>query len=996
MFQDLKVLAGDCSAIADELLTLLSTCKASENSGKRETLRAAIKSMWKKSKIDETNARLEAIRDELQFRIIVSMKRDIDVMNFRVEHFQCFDEPKQKIIEAILDSNADLQGAISYQTAELLLRQDESDKLAKHQHQQIMSRISSMQTKPVPMTDDETRQKIIDRLFFNTMLDRDETIKDRHRHTFEWILAEDLCFGKPRGDFAQWLCTGDGIYWISGKAGSGKSTLMKFVRNDARTMQYLSVWAERLPLVVASCYFWKAGTHLQKSQAGLFRSLLHDVLEKCPGLSHVLFPKQYSGRANWDDFPTFNELKRAFQALLSQDAIKVVFFVDGLDEYEDTGATMSELSEMFKGCVSSSRIKVVIASRPLQPFEAAFRDNPKIRLHELTHDDIHGYVDDKLAQNPQMVELRKKDPLNSTALVNEVVESASGVFLWVRLIVRSLLEGLQSCDFISDLQRRLRELPRELEDLFQHMLLNIDPRYRMQSAQYLQIVRQYNDLPPDLKPHETGWPLCLQMFTYADYHITASWSTPPTRADMDKRCQETAVRLRARCVGLLELISNPRLLDALYDQPQERLKHWYEAVNVDYLHRSVLDFLERPAIWEGIIVQTSSTDFDACVVLMKVALHLLRSIDWDHEPVAVLIKWLVELANQVRPCSRQLSIQLLDNLDSIMAVHFNSFRKENEIQWNNFTQGRFENKHWSTIWPWDTWQEQPEVWRQRSEYHCSFLSFAARSNMIFYVQEKLGKDEENKSDREKTELLVFACDVSMSSRSRSYIQPSCPMIDLLLQYGADPNHDLFGFSPWQHVLYSIMSTGSRDDRSRWGFVVKRFMLHGANVQAYVGKNSTSHSAIHDHNWQYSALFVIKRMFLDDTKLPGVDWLDCWTHCTRRYIAPTSMSDELVQLMEERGAEPDMWRLVNDMGRRAWERVYPIPLSGQRVLREENYFGPVQENARPMELATDQLATEQLATEQPSAPVPNPPSTSLKIQPEEARARFKKLLHRRKK
>jgi hypothetical protein len=45
------------------------------------------------------------------------------------------------------------------------------------------------------------------------------------------------------GRFIEWLSSGDGIFHISGKLGSGKSTLMKYLFNHPRTKIELSRWA---------------------------------------------------------------------------------------------------------------------------------------------------------------------------------------------------------------------------------------------------------------------------------------------------------------------------------------------------------------------------------------------------------------------------------------------------------------------------------------------------------------------------------------------------------------------------------------------------------------------------------------------------------------------------------------------------------------------------------------------------------------------------------
>lgn len=49
-----------------------------------------------------------------------------------------------------------------------------------------------------------------------------EHIAVAERHTFEWIFEDE------RLGFTDWLRHGEGIFWISGKPASGKSTLMKF------------------------------------------------------------------------------------------------------------------------------------------------------------------------------------------------------------------------------------------------------------------------------------------------------------------------------------------------------------------------------------------------------------------------------------------------------------------------------------------------------------------------------------------------------------------------------------------------------------------------------------------------------------------------------------------------------------------------------------------------------------------------------------------------
>jgi len=72
-------------------------------------------------------------------------------------------------------------------------------------------------------------------LNYKEMLDRHDRITDRHRETFEWIFYENTpehIADVSWDSFSQWLKNPSQLYWITGKAGAGKSTLMKFLHDD--------------------------------------------------------------------------------------------------------------------------------------------------------------------------------------------------------------------------------------------------------------------------------------------------------------------------------------------------------------------------------------------------------------------------------------------------------------------------------------------------------------------------------------------------------------------------------------------------------------------------------------------------------------------------------------------------------------------------------------------------------------------------------------------
>ena len=164
-------------------------------------------------------------------------------------------------------------------------------------------------------------KRILDALHFRSIVERRTTISKAHQKTFEWIYDDRFSQTSPWDNLPEWLRTGRGCYWINGKAGSGKSTLMKYVLENQRTTEALQQWSCSSELVVASFFFWYAGTPLQKSQVGLLRALLLDVLNRRPDLVPVLFPDLY--RSIMSKQPsatieiTYNELRSAFLTLCS-------------------------------------------------------------------------------------------------------------------------------------------------------------------------------------------------------------------------------------------------------------------------------------------------------------------------------------------------------------------------------------------------------------------------------------------------------------------------------------------------------------------------------------------------------------------------------------------------------------------------------------------------------------------------------------------------------
>jgi hypothetical protein len=201
----------------------------------------------------------------------------------------------------------------------------------------------------------------------------------------------------------EWLEYGSGCFWLSGKAGSGKSSLMKYLQTDTRLPESLKRWAATLQLILGSFYFWYAGNDLQKSQTGLLRGLLLDVLSSLPDLCVTLFPdiclSILSGCISGEDLQiTHAELELGFSRLIAlvPEYVKIFFVIDGLDEYL---GNHNDICDLFSQAANSPSIKILVSSRPIPAWTEKFSSCPKLRLQDLTWDDINKYIMDKLGSN---------------------------------------------------------------------------------------------------------------------------------------------------------------------------------------------------------------------------------------------------------------------------------------------------------------------------------------------------------------------------------------------------------------------------------------------------------------------------------------------------------------------------------------------------------------------------------------------------------------------
>ena len=151
-----------------------------------------------------------------------------------------------------------------------------------------VERIAVYLFKSIPAASEvATEEKVHGSLYCRSNDTRRAKIMRAHEQTFGWIFEHDQGRGT---EFFHWLTSQHGIFWISGKSGSGESTLMKYLNDHVKTTRALHISAGDARLFTASFCSWNAGSSLQRSQEGLLRSLLYRMLRKCLELVPIVCP----------------------------------------------------------------------------------------------------------------------------------------------------------------------------------------------------------------------------------------------------------------------------------------------------------------------------------------------------------------------------------------------------------------------------------------------------------------------------------------------------------------------------------------------------------------------------------------------------------------------------------------------------------------------------------------------------------------------------------
>ncbi|KAK3375622.1 hypothetical protein B0T24DRAFT_718180 [Lasiosphaeria ovina] len=764
----LRDVVAKCQAVASELLAVLADGKASGSHKLSKSFMAATRSKGKDKAMRKLKSQFVELQKELTMCLaLINGSRQSAALSTIGDV-----DNRLRELQSCVEDMAARQRVLGVQKGP-----DNEPAGSPKQHEQnggLEKFIQALEGTLEKMNALHSGPRILDSLRYPMMSKCENNLADAHPGTLGWVLDSTA------SNFRQWLGdTSSSWFWVAGKPGAGKTTLMKFLRQHSLTKDALHQWAgQDTTLIIAEHFFGSAGLELQRSLDGFLMSLLEQALVEVPGLIPVVCPRRWEKPLIQSRGWSRSELIECVQTLLSQTAfpVKLCLFVDALDECD---GRLGDLLGALDLLIRSPNVKVCASSREWTDLEDYFQtlDQKRgrtLRLQQHTGRDIHWFVEQRLER------VRIKSP----GLVGQVVARADGVFLWVFLICDELARCMRYQDSADMLQRKLDSLPATLEDYFLKTLQRPDPSYRRECAHIL------------LAMLAARRPLDLLGFRFLG---------DATRTLTENRFEAGAVTplcgSHAATQGRLKHQIRSYARDMIDILPLD--KGQPDKIHLAFQHSTVKNFLTTSRAQE-ILRQNAGSSFNAHEFLCRILLLQMNELPQLNDAARPgsadkprrheFYTYLDEFAYHVRRLEQETNEgveELLACLDSIFlnqspSAHHGWLCCCNKLSCRSSKEGpRYERG--------------------------LVIAFAVQHGLIRYVERKLDQDPLIVRGRGPMYPLLRYALCHMKPRDQGGSRAlSAAMVNLLLKRNASPMQRYLGMTPWTEF------TGALSSASQWG------------------------------------------------------------------------------------------------------------------------------------------------------------------------------------
>ena len=644
----------------------------------------------------------------------------------------------------------------------------------------------------------------------------------------------------PNPGFIDWLQSKSRIFWIYGKPGAGKSTLMKQLVECKQILDFLPI--ESGSVITVSYFFYELGQPQEKLFRSLLQTILHALLLSFQNTDHnalssivnILEPQLGSNsgsgqQVNWGDEKLEEALYQSLAAC--QNPVQLLLFVDGIDECEGDHREQLNFLKAWIEFSSESKlyIKACMASRDELDLRLRLSTYPSLAIHHFTRANIVDYVTKRLKA---AWELMAAQPDHTTTrfdqkLIDNVVHKAEGVFLWVNLVVTQLVISIEEEVEAQKLSKQLYDLPNDLQGLYARTVARIPQRYLHDAINFLRMFD--HDIDPcrsetiraDVR---TLWEFCAANQDPSTALSCKAYFEKGFHEEEIESPQDQCIRMKRQlqrsCQGLVHVGDTKDL----------------QTTEVSLLHRTVKEYIIKDVSFGHTVARADRRLIrDSNTSLMAMSLRLLKVdsnympiwMDWDspengeftsgaeendkyyhvyHRRDADIVYFFFHAAAAASKSTGSSCQPYIDEVDRVLS----------QLRQN-----------WAAMY----YRSLDET---RSNWNTDVLSLAVAHHIDLYVEEVFKANGRTLLFKAQRPLLFYAFDFYAG-----YPAPNIGMIDLLLSYGADPNEYFESSSPWatdpsEHfqpgrpwvlAVRNGLVPDFRDDLLPW---IQRLLRYGAN------------------------------------------------------------------------------------------------------------------------------------------------------------------------
>lgn len=421
-----------------------------------------------------------------------------------------------------------------------------------------------------------------------------------------------------------------------------------------------------------------------------------------------------------------------------------------------------------------------------------------------------------------------------------LIRKSAGVFLWVRLVLRDVLNGLRDGDDLQALDERVQEIPADLDDYFMLMIKSIEPRNRKTASELFQLA--LNKESEFITLHRnTLLDVSFIEERRSDFVLRPSYDFSKfsygNTGAMAFRLDSTMRKVNSCCLGLLQWsnhelrwtasLGSETTQDGIYiqsapmissripnDSSSDRATALVGETNVltaaslslDFIHRSFSDFLQRGDV-QTLLQQYSQGEYDVRMFLRSARLaQLLALRDVEDASAFEDLDRAIGLASYI---SSTLSVAGYRNepgaavIATIMQPVIEKIAQVGEAQ---HAEG------WYLASVLQNWNYEEST----------FLTLAIDFNLESYVRGHLTYEAvHTKKGRPMLDYVLrprFPVDNFKGDMRVGHQFPNPAFLRTIIGFGADPNQKYHGVSVWALFLclaadHFFPKLGDYDDRT---------------------------------------------------------------------------------------------------------------------------------------------------------------------------------------